>query len=108
MVAVVVSAALIPWHYQSAQKGDYVVWLAFAAAGLLGGIRHLFGIKAYQYAPASVIFLFFYCELVGVTVLGHVVFGDFPDSMTCLGAATIVGRGLYIAHRERVRTSSQA
>jgi drug/metabolite transporter (DMT)-like permease len=31
-----------------------------------------------------------------------VVFGDVPDSWTLLGAAIVVGSGLYILHRERM------
>ncbi|MBT6275252.1 MAG: DMT family transporter [Chromatiales bacterium] len=103
LVALVVSAMVVPWHYVSPEPGEWLIWLAFAATGLLGGIRHYFVVKAYEHAPASVISPFFYCELVGVTALGFFVFGDFPDHRTWLGAAIIVASGLYIAHRERVR-----
>lgn len=103
LVALAVSAALIPWHYVSPKPGDVVIWLAFLATGLLGGLRHFFVVKAYESAPASVISPFFYCELVGVTILGFLVFGDLPDVWTGIGAVVIVSSGLYIAHRERVR-----
>ena len=33
------------------------------------------------------------------------IFGELPDVWTVVGAAFIVGSGLYTAHRERVRRS---
>ena len=33
---------------------------------------------------------------------GYLIFGDFPDRLTLVGAAIIVACGLYIAHRESV------
>jgi drug/metabolite transporter (DMT)-like permease len=105
LVSLVVSAALIPWNYVDPAPGDVVAWLAFAAMGLLGGLRHFFVIKAYEHAPASVVSPFFYCELVGVSILGFLVFGDVPDAWTGAGAAIIATSGIYIAHRERVRRS---
>lgn len=105
IVSLVVSAILVPWHYVSPSPGDIVVWVAFATTGLLGGLRHFFVIKAYESAPASVISPFFYSELIGVTILGFLVFADVPDKWTMIGAIIIVSSGLYIAHRERVRAS---
>lgn len=103
LVALVVSGMLVPWNYESPDPGDVLVWVAFLATGLLGGIRHYLVVKAFTCAPASLISPFFYFELVGVTLLGFLVFGDFPPPSTWLGAAIIVSSGLYIAHRERVR-----
>ena len=37
------------------------------------------------------------------TLLGFVIFGDFPDSWTWAGIAVIVASGVYISLRERVR-----
>jgi drug/metabolite transporter (DMT)-like permease len=43
---------------------------------------------------------FIYVELVGATLFGLAIFGDFPDSWTWAGAAIIVASGLYITYRE--------
>ena len=48
---------------------------------------------------------FSYTQLVWVSTLGFLVFGEVPDAWTVAGAAFIVGSGLYTAHRERVRRS---
>jgi drug/metabolite transporter (DMT)-like permease len=103
-VTLIVSAAAIPWHYQPPTPENTIVWLVFLVTGLFGGIRHTLVVKAYECAPASVISPFFYAELVGVTLLGFLIFDDLPDATTWTGTAIIVSSGLYIAHRERVRS----
>jgi len=44
---------------------------------------------------------FRYTGLIWAIVLGIVVFGDFPDTLTLLGSAVVVGMGLYTFYRER-------
>jgi drug/metabolite transporter (DMT)-like permease len=75
-------------------------WLAIAAVGLFGGIRHYFSIKAYELAPASVIAPFNYTELIGATAMGLVVFGTLPDAWTWAGATIIIAAGVYLARAE--------
>ena len=73
VVALIVSAGFIPWHYQAPGAGEWIVWAAFAATGLLGVIRHYLVVKAYGFAPASVVSPFFYAELIGAALLGFAV-----------------------------------
>jgi len=101
LVSLAAGLVLAPWSYVPPAPGDYVVWGAFVATGLMGGVRHYLVVKAYAGAPASVVSPFFYCELVGVALLGYLVFGDVPAYNTWIGAGLIVACGLYIAHRER-------
>jgi len=108
LAALFVTPLLLPWNYVSPAPGDWAVYGAFVAMGLLGGVRHLFVVKAYANAPASLISPFFYCELVGVTVLGFLVFGDLPDRWTVIGALIIVLGGLYIARREHAQMRREA
>jgi drug/metabolite transporter (DMT)-like permease len=60
-------------------------------------------ILAHRIAPASLLAPFFYGQLLWVSVLGFLVFGNLPDIWTIVGAAIIAASGLYTAHRERVR-----
>ena len=62
-------------------------------------------VLAFRYADASVLAPFSYTQLLWVSVLGFLVFGEVPDVYTVTGAAFIVASGLYTAHRERVRRS---
>ena len=60
-------------------------------------------ILAHRIAPASLLAPFFYTQLLWVTGLGFLVFGNLPDHWTIAGAGIIIASGLYTAHRERVR-----
>jgi drug/metabolite transporter (DMT)-like permease len=71
--------------------------------GLLGGAGHYLVIRAFQSGPAAVIAPLGYVELIGTTILGYLIFGNFPDLWTWIGAAIIIASGLYIALRERRR-----
>ena len=62
-------------------------------------------VLAFRYADASVLAPFSYTQLLWVSLLGFLVFGEVPDIWTVTGAVFIVGSGLYTAHRERVRRS---
>jgi drug/metabolite transporter (DMT)-like permease len=75
----------------------------FGALGLLGGFGHYLVIRAFQHGAAAVIAPLGYVELVGTTTLGYLIFGNFPDAWTWLGAAVIIASGIYIAWRERRR-----
>ena len=71
--------------------------------GCLGGLGHFLVIKAFQAAPASVIAPLGYVELLGTATLGYLIFANFPDALTWVGAVIIIASGLYIATRERKR-----
>ena len=77
--------------------------------GILIGVSSTAGqwivVLAFRYADASVLAPFSYTQLLWVSFLGFLVFGEVPDVWTVTGAACIVASGLYTAHRERVRRS---
>lgn len=81
--------------------GDLAMFLSL---GCLGGLGHFLVIKAFQAAPASVIAPLGYVELIGTATLGYLIFGNFPDALTWVGAFIIIASGLYIAMRERKRS----
>ena len=77
--------------------------------GILIGVASTAGqwivVLAFRYADASVLAPFSYTQLLWVSILGFLIFGEVPDIWTVIGAAFIVASGLYTAHRERVRRS---
>lgn len=77
--------------------------MLFCCLGLLGGAGHYLIIRAFQLGPAAVIAPLGYIELIGTATLGYIIFGNFPDVWTWIGAAVIIASGLYIALRERRR-----
>ena len=54
-------------------------------------------------AEFSVIGSFRYASVLWALGIGYVVWGDVPNTLALIGIAVIVGSGLYILHRERVR-----
>jgi len=71
--------------------------------GLVGGLAQLLMTSAFRSAPAATLAPFEYTALVWGIGFGWLVFGDWPDSVVFLGAAIVVGSGLYIVHREALR-----
>jgi len=75
----------------------------FCSLGLLGGAGHYLVVRALQSGPVAVIAPLGYVELIGTATLGYLIFGNFPDLWTWIGAAVIIASGLYVALRERRR-----
>ncbi len=67
---------------------------------LMGSISaggHFLLIKAFDYAPASLLSPLVYLQIATATVFGYLVFGQIPDAVTFLGIAVIAGSGIYIS-----------
>ncbi|MFI5002836.1 MAG: DMT family transporter [Reyranellales bacterium] len=67
----------------------------FCGMGVLGALGHYFVARALTHAPANIVAPFQYMQLIGSVAVGYVFFGDFPDVLGWVGAAIIVGAGLY-------------
>jgi drug/metabolite transporter (DMT)-like permease len=80
---------------------DPLVIALMVVTGVIGSFGHYLLIAAHRLAPAAVLSPFIYSEIVLVTALGFLVFGDVPNRFTLTGAATVVASGLYLLHRER-------
>ena len=79
-------------------------WLSialFIGLGVFAGFGHFLLTSSYRYAQASTLAPFAYTHLLGATIMGFLLFGNFPDKWTWVGAAVIISAGLYVAHRER-------
>ena len=74
-----------------------------AAASAVG---HFLIIHAYEHAPASVLAPFSYFEIISATLIGYILFGDFPSTHTWAGVFVIICSGIYISYRERVTAKS--
>jgi drug/metabolite transporter (DMT)-like permease len=57
--------------------------------------------RSLKLAPASTVVPYQYTMILWAVMFGYVVFGDVPSPSKALGAATIIGAGLYIFLRER-------
>jgi len=75
-------------------------WLLLGGLGLIGTVCHLFVVYAYRLASIGILAPFQYVEIIGATVLGLIIFDEFPDAVTWVGVSIIVGSGMYVFHRE--------
>ncbi|MCB2134423.1 MAG: DMT family transporter [Rhodobacteraceae bacterium] len=78
-----------------------IFWLWCFSMGLASAVSHLAMTYALKFAPSSTLAPLHYLEIVTATLLGYLIFGDFPNGLTWLGIAIIVASGLYVIHRER-------
>lgn len=80
---------------------DLTGWLFLAVLGLVGATGHFLLILALFSAPASVVSPIIYVQIVWATVIGYLVFDNLPDLWTLVGAAIVIGAGLFVFFRER-------
>ncbi|RWM02619.1 MAG: DMT family transporter [Mesorhizobium sp.] len=81
-------------------SGRSTMLLALAAVLVLIGYQFI--IMAMRSGDISFIAPFRYTALLWSILLGLVIFGDVPDLPMIVGAAIIIGSGLYALYRERV------
>jgi drug/metabolite transporter (DMT)-like permease len=102
VIGVLATTPMLPFVWAAPPRGIDIVLMI--AVGVLGSLGHFIFIVAHRFAPASVLAPFMYTQLVWAGTLGYVVFHDVPTSWTLAGAGIVVGSGLYLLHRERIRS----
>jgi drug/metabolite transporter (DMT)-like permease len=102
IAGVVMLSALVPFVWVAPSWHDVLLGLLVGVASTVG---QWIVVLAFRYADASVLAPFSYTQLVWVSLLAVLVFGEVPDAWTIVGASFVVASGLYTAHRERVRRS---
>ena len=102
IVGLVMLSALVPSVWVAPSWHDIAFGIFIGVASTLG---QWIVVLAFRYADASVLAPFSYTQLLWVSMLGFLIFGEVPDVWTVTGTAFIVASGLYTAHRERVRRS---
>jgi drug/metabolite transporter (DMT)-like permease len=83
--------------------GSPAAWLEFIALGAFGAIGHWLLILAHARAPAAILSPFIYTQILWMLALGYLIFSDWPDLVTLIGAGVVIASGLYLLYRERVR-----
>lgn len=86
------------------QPIDDRAWLYIASSSLLLAIGYQFLVIALRSGgEISVMGAFRYSSILWALGIGYAVWGEVPNALAIAGIAVIVGSGLYILHRERVR-----
>ena len=87
------------WQPMTARE----IGLLVASSLLLAAGYQFLVIALRSGAEFSVIGSFRYASILWALGIGYVVWGDVPNALALFGIVVIVGSGLYILHRERVR-----
>ncbi|MBM3573058.1 MAG: DMT family transporter [Alphaproteobacteria bacterium] len=71
-------------------------FLGLAAVGIMAGLAHTVITHAYRYAPAAVVASFDYTGMLWGVLFGYLVWDERPGANLYVGAAIVIGCGLYI------------
>lgn len=86
------------WHWPP--LADFAVMVF---CGITVGVGGYLLSQAYRLAEASVVAPFEYTALPWGVLLGFLIWGDIPGATTVLGIMLIIGSGLYVLYREKIR-----
>ncbi|NUH65605.1 DMT family transporter [Sulfitobacter sp. S0837] len=78
---------------------DLALLIGGSAVFVLGG--YFFSIQVMRVGDVSFIAPFRYTGLLWALLLGWLVFGDWPGTLTLIGAAIVVATGIFTLYRER-------
>jgi drug/metabolite transporter (DMT)-like permease len=93
----IVAGVALPFVWQPVARAD--LWL-FALIACLGTAAQLCIIRSFSITEASVVAPFSYLGIIFATGWGILLYDQWPDRWTVIGALVIVGAGLYVWHRE--------
>jgi drug/metabolite transporter (DMT)-like permease len=96
VVGAVLCGALMAWH--AVRVGPFMLLILFAMA-VFTLIGNLCNFSALRLTTAATVSQFHYTQIVAGALLGFLIWHDVPALHTLLGAAIIIGSGLYIAAR---------
>lgn len=82
-------------------------WFWMVCLCLTAVAGHYLLIRAYELAEASALQPFAYTQLVWASIIGVIFFGDVVKPNVVLGAAVVVGAGLFTLWRERQKAKAR-
>lgn len=83
-------------------------WALLLGIGVLGTAAHLLMTWSLRYAPSATLAPMQYLEIPFATIIGFLVFGDWPNPLASVGILITVAAGLYVVLRERASARQMA
>jgi drug/metabolite transporter (DMT)-like permease len=96
--ALVAGLVLAPWGWVNPSGFD---WMLLGLLGIIAMTAHVLINRSLKLADAATVAPFQYTLLLWAVIFGYFFFGDIPRWNMLIGAAIIVGAGLYIFFREQ-------
>jgi drug/metabolite transporter (DMT)-like permease len=97
VIVTVMSAATAPFGWRPVPAAA-AAW--FVGVGVLNAGAHFMLIEAFRLGEAALIAPVRYTALIWATLLGYLIWNQLPDAWVVVGAAVIVGSGLYMVRAE--------
>lgn len=88
------------YFWQAPTGGEWSMACALAVVSYFAQKGNIF---AYKHGEASLLASLDYLRLIWATLLGFLVFGDFPGAATWIGAAIVVAAAIFTIYRETRR-----
>ncbi len=104
MANIVLMGCVLPFIYKP-MPIEHVGLLAIVS--LLGFSGGLCVIGAYRYGDAAIVAPMQYSQIIWGSAFGFLFFAEIPDRETGIGAAVIIGAGLYVVIRESLAGNSE-
>jgi drug/metabolite transporter (DMT)-like permease len=101
VAGIVLVTPALPWIWST--PSSPLVWFLLATTGFYGAFGHWLLVLAHARAPAAILAPFIYSQIIWMLALGYILFGDWPDSWTFVGAGIVIASGLYLLSRERAK-----
>ena len=106
LVGSVLMSLVVPFSWTTPDSITDVLLLG--SLGVFGGLGHYCVARAMTYAPANFVSPFQYWQMIGSVAIGYLLFAEIPDAFVWLGAALIIGAGLYVGIWGQPRPARQA
>ena len=81
----------------------FYAWPFIITMGFIGAFAFFFVFSAYSIASPSVVSLYEYSLIIWSILTGYILFNDIPTIRTFMGVLIIIGAGIYIYFREKVK-----
>lgn len=80
-----------------------LIWLLLLI-GVLGTLAHLLMTWSLRFAPSATLAPMQYLEIPIATLMGFLIFSDWPNGLAMAGICITIGSGLYVVYREQRAT----
>jgi drug/metabolite transporter (DMT)-like permease len=97
LVGSVLMSLVVPFAWRT--PGSWADVALLASLGALGAGGHYCIARAMTYAPANFVAPFQYWQMVGAVIVGWLIFAEVPDAFVWLGAALVIGAGIWVGMR---------
>ncbi len=77
------------------------IWWLVALLGLGGTVAHLCMTASLRYAPSATLAPMQYLEIPIATIIGLLIFREFPNALALIGITITIAAGLYVIFREQ-------